>query len=899
MSTHNLDRIFQPRRVAVIGASDNPAGVGYPVLKNLLGSGFSGVIYPVNPRREAVLGVPAYPNVASLPHSPDLAIICTPAPTVPGLLRECGEAGIEGVVILSAGFRETGAEGRALEEQLRAEARRFPGMRIIGPNCLGVIVPPLGLNASFAAATPAAGHVAFLSQSGALGTAVLDWALEAEVGFSAFVSLGNMVETGFGDLIDYFGQDPHTRAIILYVESVTQARQFMSAARAFSRTKPIVAYKAGRFAESAQAAISHTGAMVGEDAVYDAAFQRAGIERVFEFEELFDCAELLARGRFPHGGRLAIVTNAGGPGIMATDALMACGGSLAKLSDATIRQLDAVLPAAWPQANPVDILGDAPAERFGAATRLVLADDGADALLVILSPQAMTNPTAAARAVAEAAAESRKPVLAAWLGGRSVREGVRLLNHAGVATYTTPEQAVRAFMHLVSYARNQEALYEAPHELPASLDVDRESLQRLLKEASAGGEVVAEAPSKSLLQAYGIPVVEALPAATEAEAVERAQQVGYPVVLKVRSPQITHKTDVGGVLLNLRTEAEVRAAFRCIEASARTARPEATLEGVTVQRMVAADGGIELILGSRKDPAFGSVIMVGLGGVTAELLRDRVLGLPPLNERLARRMLESLRCWPLLQGYRGRPGADLERLTEVLVRFSYLIANHPEIGELDVNPLLVTAKEVVALDARVVLDLDALHNPAAPYSHLAIRPVPEEWRREVRLSDGTPVLLRAIRPEDEPLWQEMLAACSPESIHARFQSALRGSNHEIACRYCFIDYDREMALVAEVETAGVRCLAGVGRLAAAPDRLTAELVVLVADPWQGRGLGEQLTDSCLEIAAAWKMGAVTAETTPENVRMVAILQRRGFELTSSLEEGCVSGRKRLADTPNA
>ncbi|MCC2669887.1 MAG: bifunctional acyl-CoA synthetase/GNAT family N-acetyltransferase, partial [Armatimonadetes bacterium] len=789
MSTRNLDRIFNPQRIAVIGASDNPTGVGAPVLRNLLSSGFGGVIYPVNPKREAVQGVPAYPQVAALPHTPDLAIICTPAPTVPGLIRECGEAGIEGVVVLSAGFREAGPEGRALEAQLREAAQRFPGMRLIGPNCLGVIVPPLHLNASFASGMPPAGHVAFLSQSGALGTAVLDWAAEEEIGFSAFVSLGNMAETGFGDLIDYFGQDPNTHSIILYVESVTQARQFMSAARAFSRTKPIVAYKAGRFAESARAAISHTGAMVGEDAVYTAAFQRAGIERVYDFEELFDCAELLGRQRLPLGGRLAILTNAGGPGIMATDALMACRGTLAQLSDHTLHELDAILPAAWPRANPVDILGDAPAERFGAAARLVLADPGIDALLVLLSPQAMTDPTAAAQAVAGAAVTSRKPVLASWLGGRSVREGIRVLNHAGIATYSTPEQAVSAFMHLVSYARNQETLYEAPRELPAATDGERERVRELLSSPStAAGVVLPEATSKAVLEAYGIPVTRTLIAGCEQEAVEAAEGLGYPVVLKVVSPQITHKTDVGGVVLNVEHEAGVREGFRRIEAAVRRQRPEARFDGVSVQRMI-AEAGVELILGARKDPVLGAVIMVGLGGVTAELLQDRALGLPPLNERLARQMLESLRAWPLLQGYRGRPGVDLDRLTEVLVRFSYLIANHPEIAELDVNPLRATPAEVIALDARVILDREALEHPVEPYSHLAIRPVPDDQRRSVGLLNGTRVTLRPIRPEDEARWQEMLAACSPQTLHARFQSTTSSANHQVASRYCFIDYD--------------------------------------------------------------------------------------------------------------
>lgn len=892
MSIHNLDRIFRPQHVAVIGASNNPASVGGPVLRNLLGSGFAGTVYPVNPKHETVLGVPAYASVAKLPSTPDLAVICTPAPTIPGLVRECGEAGIAGVVILSAGFREAGAAGRALEGQVRDEARRFPGMRLIGPNCLGVIVPSAGLNASFAAGMPQPGHVAFISQSGALGTAVLDWAQEREIGLSAFVSVGNMIEVGFGELIDYFGQDPHTRAILLYVESITDARRFMSAARAFSREKPIVAYKAGRFAESARAAISHTGAMVGEDAVYDAAFQRAGIERVFEFEELFDCADLLARQRVPCGGRLAIVTNAGGPGIMATDALMACRGELAKLAAPTLAQLDELLPASWSHANPIDILGDAPPERFGEALRRVLADEGVDAALVILTPQAMTDPTAAAKAVAESAAQSGKPVLASWVGGRSVREGIHLLNHAGIATYSAPEQAVRAFMHLVSYARNLEVLYETPRALPVVFDDDRSQVRDLLRvTAPAGDGVLPEPVSKAILRAYGIPTTEPHLATSTEAAVDLARRIGYPVVLKVHSPQITHKTEVGGVVLNVQDDAGVREAFARIETNLHKTRPDAQWEGVTVQRMVAAGGGVELILGARKDPVFGTVLMVGMGGIAAEILGDRSLALPPLDERLARRMLEALRIWPLLRGYRGRPGVDVTRLVEVLIRFSHLIADHPEISELDLNPLLATTEEVIALDARLVLDREAVCKTALPYAHLAIRPVPEEYHRIVRLKDQSEVTLRAIRPEDEPMWREMIASCSPESIHARFRSGIAGATHQMACRYCFIDYDREMAIVAEVEAAGSRRLAGVGRLVADPDRQTAELAVLVVDPWQGKGLGTLLTEYCLEIARDWQVTCVTAETSPNNGRMLALLRHQGFELKMLAEEGRALARR--------
>jgi len=801
LSIRNLDKIFRPQRVAVVGASDNPESVGYTVLRNLVSSGFPGVIYPVNPKHEAVQGIQAYPDVKALPRVPDLAVICTPAPTVPGIVRQCGEAGILGVIIISGGFREAGEGGRELEEGIRSVQREFEGMRIIGPNCLGIIVPSLKLNASFAAAMPEPGHVAFISQSGALCTSVLDWALEEGIGFSHFVSIGNMLDVDFGDLIDYLNEDPHTASIVLYIESIPEAREFMSAARAFAREKVIIAYKAGRFAESARAAASHTGAMAGEDAVYDAAFRRAGIVRVLEIEEIFDTAELLARVRPPLGTKLAIVTNAGGPGVMATDALMALGGELAELGPETVERLDEVLPPFWSRGNPVDIIGDAPPERYAEAVGIVLDDPNVDAVLVILTPQAMTDPRGTAEAIA--AIEGRKPLLAAWMGGRAVREGIEILNQAGIPTYGTPERAVRAFMHLVHYGRNIEMLYETPREIPLSFSVDRKRVrERFIEAFRDGPDVLDEERSKGLLAAYGIPVTRAYPAATPDEAVRIAERIGYPVVLKVLSPQITHKTDVGGVALDLRDAVAVRRAFERIVGSARERRPDAQVLGVTVQRMVRARDGVELILGAKKDPTFGAVIMVGTGGTAAEVFRDRALGLPPLNERLAHRMLESLRSWKLLRGYRGKPGVNLERLIEVLMRFSYLVADFPEIKEIDVNPLLATPNEVIALDARVILDREAIERPPRPYSHLAIRPYPEGYERTETLEDGTPVLLRPIRPEDEPMWHEMLAASSRESIRQRFRHIFKETTHKVAIPYCFIDYDREMAIVGIVEEWG-------------------------------------------------------------------------------------------------
>jgi len=894
MDLVSLDKIFKPQRIAILGLSPNPKSVSAKILANLVGGGFRGVVFPVSPSLEAVMGIPCFPNVAALPKTPDLGIIAAPAAQVPGLVRECGEAGVRGLIIVSSGFRETGPAGLALECAVLAEARRFEGLRLLGPNCLGIISPARSLNASFAGAMPRPGHVAFVSQSGALCTSVLDWAVEEKLGFSHFVSTGNMLDIDFGDLIDYLGEDEETRSIILYIESIGDARKFMTAARAFARMKPIIAYKAGRFPESAAAAASHTGALAGEDAVYDAAFQRMGLVRVFNIGEIFDCADLVGRHKVPQGPRLAVLTNAGGPGVMATDALVAAGGTLARLSDPTMSELDQSLPPQWSRRNPVDVLGDAKSKLVAKAATIVLQDPGVDALLVIITPQAMTNPTAIAKEVAALAAATPKPVLAAWLGGAAMREGTSLLSEAGIPTYATPEQAVRAFMTLVTYSRNLGALYETPRDIRVDLPLDRKGLRARFAGllASAAGPL-SEAQSKELLSSYGIPVTRPVTAATADDAVPAADAMGYPVVLKVLSPDITHKTDVGGVALDLADAAAVRAAFAAILASVARKAPDARLEGVTVQTMARGRDGLEMILGVKKDPTFGTVVMAGMGGTAAEIYRDRTIGFPPLNERLARLMLEGLRMRPLLEGYRGQPAAAVDKLIEVLVRLSYLAADFPEVAELDVNPLLVTPEGVLALDARIVGDRGAAEDPDRPYAHLSLRPYPEEFVRAVKLRDGTPLTLRPIRPEDEPLWLALLSSCSRESIYSRFRYFFFWQSHDVASRYCYIDYDREMAIVAETGEGPERRLVGIGRLVAEPGRRAAEYAVLVQDRWQDRGLGGLLTDYCLEIAKTWGIRSVTAITTTDNPRMIAVFEKRGFRIVNDLESSLVEVSKDL------
>lgn len=873
MSIRNLNRLFHPRTVAVIGASPKKSSIGRTVLFNLVDEEFPGTVYPVNPKYDAIEGIPCRHCVEDIPDPLDLAIVCTPAVTVSGIVEQCGRCGVLNVLILSAGFREAGATGRKLEEELQSVISKYPSMRIVGPNCLGVLSPHHGLNGSFARRLPKPGRTALISQSGALCTAMMDWAIDEGIGFSTVASLGNALDVDIGDMIDYLATDPNTDSIVLYLESVGDARKFMSAARTFTRTKPIVAYKAGRFAASAKAAASHTGAMVGEDSVVDAAMARAGIVRVHELNELFSCAEVLARGNLPRGPRLAIVSNAGGPGIMATDALLARDGTLATLAEVTIERLNQELPAAWSHQNPIDMLGDASPAMFGSTVETILGDDGVDGLVVLLTPQAMTDPSESASAIIAASAKSTKTVLAVWMGGASVRIGIERLNQAGIPNFRSPEQAVAAFTSMVQYSSRRDVLYETPNERAAAF-----RLSPADRESSVHGKtgMLNEIESKSILHAYDIPTNETVFASNADEAVEIANRFNCPVALKIVSPDISHKSNVGGVMLNLLGKAEVAAAFEKILWSASNSRPGARLEGVSVQPMVLDPNAIELIVGVKRDPTFGSVLMVGSGGTMAELVRDRVVELPPLNDRLARRMLESLRAWPLLNGFRGRPRVKIDQLMDTLIRLSYMVAERPEIFELDINPLLVSPKSVIAVDARIVLDRGVSTTSTLPYSHLAIRPYPTELIQEFQWTDGRNVTLRPIRPEDEQAWIQLLESCSPATIHDRFGGLVRQFNHQFAARFCFIDYDREMAIVAEIEDGGAKKLIGVGRLVTYADRSRASLALLVCDQWQRHGLATLLADRCLEIARDWKISQVIAETTADNLPAREILRSRDF-----------------------
>lgn len=879
MPIKKLNSIFRPRRIALIGVSNDPNTVGGITLKNLVAGGFQGVVYPINPRREAVMGIPCYPDVESLPKTPDLAIIMTAAIRVPELVEQCGKTGIAGVIIMSAGFKEAGEEGKKLEDEIKAIKNKYHSMRVIGPNCLGILVPGHKLNASFADNMPKKGHVAFISQSGALCASVLDWAKESKIGFSYFVSIGNAVDVSFGDLIDYFGQDPNTRSIVLYVESLANARAFMSAARAFARKKPIIVYKSGRFPESAAVAASHTGALASEDNVYDAVFRRAGMARVYDIGDIFDFTDLVGRKRIPKGSGLAIVTNAGGPGVMATDTLISLGGKLVRLEDSTIDKLNNLLPDFWSHGNPVDVLGDAKPERFTSATKIVLEDEKVDAVLLILTPQAMTDPTETALQIKKLAESTSKLIMAAWLGGSKMREGVHVFNDSEIPVYATPAQAIRAFMTLSVYSNNLEMLFETPKEVPVEFSYHPDKLREKFEtEIFSKTKVISEDDSKRILNEYGIKTTHPQLAKTEDEAVKIANDKEYPVVLKIQSPDIFHKTEAGGVSLNIKNDEMLRASYRNMLETVKKNKPDAKIDGITVQKMLDTDQGVEMILGIKKDKLFGTVMLAGMGGTKAELFQDKRLEFPPLNEQLARQMIESLRIYPLLEGYRGSKALNIDKLIEAIIRLSYLAADYPEIEELDINPIIVTPKDVIALDARIVIDKDIIGKQTADYSHLLLRPYPERLIRKARLRDETKITLRPIKPEDEDMWLEMLASCSKESIYHRFRYDFYFNSHEVATQFCFIDYDREMGIVAEIENDGRKSLIGVGRLIGDPDLETAEYAVLVTDEWQKKDLGQILTKYCVEIAKFAGVKRVAAETTKDNKAMISVFRKVGFKV---------------------
>ena len=890
MVTLNLDKIFSPQSVAIIGASNVEGSVGCALSKNLTQLGYAGKVYFVNIRKPEIFGAKTYKTVEQIPEPIDLALIATPAKTVPDVMEECGRARVKGVIIVSAGFKETGPEGKALEEAILEIAKKYD-MRVIGPNCIGIIRPRINLNATFLDKMLKPGNIAFISQSGALGSAILDWAIHENIGFSNFVSVGSMVDVDFGDLIDYFGSDPKTKSIIMYVEGITDARKFMSAARHFARTKPIIVVKAGKFAESAKAVASHTGSLSGEDDIYDAAFKRAGIVRVEEINDLFNAAQVLGTQPLPKGSRLAIITNAGGAGVMATDALIAKGGKLAKLRDKTMDVLNNTLPPFWSKSNPIDVQGDAKASYYKAAVEACLHDDTVDGILIIFTEQAGSEPVEIAKDIVElvhSKAHQNKTILTSFMGFEAVQHANKILSANNIPTYSTPEQAIKTYMYMYTYQRNLELLYETPEELPVDALPPKRPIMTIFRNAALENrEVLNEEEAIKILKYYNFPVLKSATATNVDQAVTLSQEIGYPVVLKILSPQIVNKKAAGGVILNVDSPAEVREAYPILIQKATTYNPNAQVIGVTIQHMI-KEKGYEIIIGGKTDPVFGPVILFGMGGVGLELFKDYSIGLPPLNITIIRRMMEETKVYRLLKGYNNNPPADLKRLAETILLFSKLLVDFPQIKEIEINPLLVSENEVCIIDAKIVINKDNICKKFEPHEHMVISPYPKKYEMLWSLKNGQEVLLRPVKPEDEPLWIAMFQSFSQESIRYRFFQILKDMTHEDRVRYCNIDYDREIAIVAEISENGQRKLIGVSRLSAESDGKSGEMAFIVSDCWQGLGLGTKMVDYVLDIAKEKSVEKVYAIVLPDNCRALTLIKKIGFNL-EYLSDGTVKG----------
>jgi len=885
MHGHPLEPFFAPRGVAVFGASERADSVGGRIFSNLREAGFAGAVHPVNPRHGAVLGARAYASAAELPDEVDLAVIAVPAAQVPAVLEACGARGIHSAVVISAGFGEAGPEGRALLQRTLELARHLR-VRLLGPNCLGVMRRPVRLNASFARGIARDGRLALVSQSGAICSAIVDWAEARGIGFSSVISLGAAADVGFGDLLDYLALDPETDAILLYVEGVDHARLFMSGLRAAARMKPVIVVKAGRHAASGRAAASHTGAIVGDDAVFAAALRRAGAVRVGSLHELFAAAEILSHGRVPPGERLCIVTNAGGLGVLAVDAAADRGLPLASLSESTRKALASHLPASASRDNPVDVLGDAPAERYAHALELCLADDGVDGVIVQLAPQTMTRAGEVAAIVADIEGRASKPVIACFMGGAQVASAVRLMIDRGVPCLDSPEAAVEAFATMAAYRRNQQLLLRMP-EPRAALgaragardgEPDVARARALVQTALAEGRtLLSQTECRTVLEAFSIPTLPARRAATALEAARaaRAFGTGKPVVLKIDSPDLTHKTEVAGVRLSVPPD-EVEHAFDELLRDVRARAPNARLDGVIVEPMAGSPDARELLVGVARDPTFGPVIAFGAGGTLVELLSGQSLGLPPLDSVLALDLLAGARVAPLLAAFRGRSPVDREALVRVLVGVSELVSELPEVRELDLNPLLADADGAVAIDARMIVAPCPPAEGARPYSHLCILPYPKDLVREVTLRDGSRVTLRALRPEDAALERSFVEALSAESKYFRFMRATVELTPQMLVRFTQLDYDREMALLAISHEQGREVEVGVARYVAEPNREDCELALVVADAWQGRGLGSALMRALLDVARERGLLRMHGEVLRSNAHMLELMRFLGF-----------------------
>ncbi|MBL1140689.1 MAG: bifunctional acetate--CoA ligase family protein/GNAT family N-acetyltransferase [Proteobacteria bacterium] len=873
MSVLNLKKLFKPESVALIGASEKPGSLGNVVMKNLISGGFSGPILPVNPKYKFVNGVLAYQDIKSLPVVPDLAVICTPAITIPDLIKELGERGTRAAVVLSAGFHES-IDGESLQQRMLDAAKPYD-LRILGPNCVGLLIPSIGLNASFAHTNSLKGNLAFVSQSGALCTTILDWAKSKGIGFSYFISLGDNADIDFGDLLDYLGSDQSTHGVVLYMESVKLARKFMSAARATSRNLPVIVIKSGRVAEGAKAATSHTGALSGSDDVFDAAIRRAGMLRVYTINNIFDAVETLARARPIKGNRLTILTNGGGPGVLATDHLITSGGRIAELSPETIEELNTFLPPTWSKANPVDIIGDGDADRYLNALKVLIKDPNHDAILVMLVPVAVINNKEVAIAVANEINQTKKPILTCWMGEDGVAEAREIFEQEGIPSFDTPYSAIQAFMQIVEYGCNKESLMETPPSITEGFDQGqaKASTQKIIKSVLQDKRnVLTEPEAKNILAAYGIPIVETKIAYNVDDALNAADDLGYPVVLKILSSDITHKSDVGGVLVGIDSGQTLQLAAEGMLARIKKLLPAANIDGFTVQKMVARGDSYELIIGVATDPIFGPAILFGHGGVSVEVINDKAVALPPINIKLAEDLISRTRISKLLSGYRGIPAANLEEVKLTLVKISQLIIDNPEIIELDINPLFADSKGVVALDARIKIKATNLTGS----ERLVIRPYPKELEERIILNNGQEVVLRPIRPEDESAHHEFLSKTDPQDIYFRFFKAANNFSHQFLARFTQIDYDREMAFIAKTTDHKLETL-GVIRAISDSDNNEAEIAIIIRSDIHKNGLGKKLMEKLISYCRKRGTKRLTGQLLPENHAMLRLVRKFHFE----------------------
>lgn len=887
MVTLNIDKIFNPQSVAIIDASDIEGSVGRALAKNISDLGYTGTVYFVNIREPEILGVKTYPHISEIPEPVDLAVIAMPAPSVPEIVEECGKAKVKGVIIISAGFKESGPEGKSLEEEIQKKAEKY-GVRVVGPNCAGVINPRINLNATFLNVMPEPGKMAFISQSGALGSAIVDWDIQHNIGISKFASVGSMIDVDFGDLIDYLGTDPTTKSILMYVEGITKVRKFMSAARHFARTKPIIVLKSGKFSENAKAVASHTGSLSSEDDIYDAVFKRAGIVRVDEIADLFSAAEVLSHEPLPKGPKLAIVTNSGGASVIATDALITQGGQLAALNQKTIDLLNGVLPPFWSKGNPIDLQDDAKAEYYRLAVEVCLNDKNIDGILVIFAKQAISESVKVAKNIVEIVKNRTyldKTIIISLMG--TLEEAQDIFKTINIPTYTTPEQAIKAYMFMYRYQQNIELLYETPEELPVDTSPSKRPIMVLMQNAvSNGREELNEIESKKILSYYNFPVAKTEVARNADEAVAYAKQLGFPVMLKILSTQTDNSKD--GDFPPLKSEAEVREAYDVLFKKAAESDVDVNSIEVTIQSMF-KEKGCKLMAKGKNDPVFGPLLIFGMGGLGSKLFKDYSIGLPPLNTTLIRRMMERTKVYRILRSYKNNSPFSMKRLEETLLLLSQFLIDFPQVKDISIDPLVVTEKDLCILDARIIVDKEKVHQKIEPHEHIIISPYPKKYVINWQLKNGKEVILRPIKPEDEPLWLDFLRSLSEESLKYRFFEIIKNISHEVAVRYCNIDYDREIAIVAEITEEGKKKLLGVARLGIEPDGKNSEIAFVLRDDWQSLGLGTKMVDYVLEIAKEMNVKSVYAIMMPDNNRALKLTKKMGFAF-EYLSDGTVKGR---------